>query len=30
MAAYEFKIDAHEFDNQRVLVTGGTKGLARQ
>jgi len=29
MAAYEFKIDAHEFDNQRVLVTGGTKGIGQ-
>ena len=29
MAAYEFKVDAHEFDGSRVLVTGGTKGIGQ-
>jgi NAD(P)-dependent dehydrogenase (short-subunit alcohol dehydrogenase family) len=29
MAAYDFTIDPHEFDRQRVLVTGGTKGIGQ-
>jgi NAD(P)-dependent dehydrogenase (short-subunit alcohol dehydrogenase family) len=29
MAAYESKIDPHEFDGRRVLVTGGTKGIGQ-
>jgi NAD(P)-dependent dehydrogenase (short-subunit alcohol dehydrogenase family) len=29
MAAYESKIDFHEFDGRRVLVTGGTKGIGQ-
>ena len=27
MAGYEFKIEPHEFDGKRALVTGGTKGI---
>jgi NAD(P)-dependent dehydrogenase (short-subunit alcohol dehydrogenase family) len=27
MAAHESRIDSHEFDGRRVLVTGGTKGI---
>jgi NAD(P)-dependent dehydrogenase (short-subunit alcohol dehydrogenase family) len=29
MGANEFKLDPHEFDGQRVLVTGGTKGIGQ-
>ena len=29
MAAYEFNIDPHEFENRRILVTGGTKGIGQ-
>src|SRR5215475_9927507 len=29
MTAYEFKLDPHEFDGKRVLVTGSTKGIGR-
>jgi NAD(P)-dependent dehydrogenase (short-subunit alcohol dehydrogenase family) len=29
MGAYEFKLDPHEFDGKRILVTGGTKGIGR-
>lgn len=29
MAAQEIKIDPHEFDGRRVLVTGGTKGIGQ-
>jgi NAD(P)-dependent dehydrogenase (short-subunit alcohol dehydrogenase family) len=29
MTAHEFKIDTHEFDDRRVLVTGGTKGIGQ-
>jgi len=29
MVAYEFKVDPHEFDGKRVLVTGGTKGIGQ-
>src|SRR3989442_13764228 len=29
MAAQEIKIDTHEFDGRRVLVTGGTKGIGQ-
>ena len=29
MAPYELKIDPHEFDGKRVLVTGGTKGIGQ-
>jgi NAD(P)-dependent dehydrogenase (short-subunit alcohol dehydrogenase family) len=29
MAKYENKIDPHEFDGRRVLVTGGTKGIGQ-
>ena len=29
MGADEFKLDPHEFDGKRVLVTGGTKGIGR-
>jgi NAD(P)-dependent dehydrogenase (short-subunit alcohol dehydrogenase family) len=27
IAAYEFKVEPHEFDGKRALVTGGTKGI---
>src|SRR6266498_3321458 len=29
MGADEFKLDPHEFDGKRVLITGGTKGIGR-
>jgi NAD(P)-dependent dehydrogenase (short-subunit alcohol dehydrogenase family) len=29
MPASDFKVDPHEFDGQRVLVTGGTKGIGQ-
>src|SRR5712692_10572084 len=29
MAASEFKVDPHEFDGKRVLVTGGSKGIGQ-
>jgi NAD(P)-dependent dehydrogenase (short-subunit alcohol dehydrogenase family) len=29
MPAHELKIDLHEFDGKRVLVTGGTKGIGQ-
>jgi NAD(P)-dependent dehydrogenase (short-subunit alcohol dehydrogenase family) len=29
MAAHEFKVDPHEFDGKRALVTGGTKGIGQ-
>jgi len=29
MATHESKIDPHEFDGKRVLVTGGTKGIGQ-
>ena len=29
MAASEVKVDPHEFEGKRVLVTGGTKGIGR-
>lgn len=29
MSADEFKLDPHEFDGRRVLVTGGTKGIGQ-
>src|SRR5262245_51739933 len=29
MAAHESKIDPHEFDCKRCLVTGGTKGIGQ-
>jgi NAD(P)-dependent dehydrogenase (short-subunit alcohol dehydrogenase family) len=29
MAAHEFNVDPHEFDNKRVFVTGGTKGIGQ-
>lgn len=29
MTAHESKIDPHEFDGQRVLVTGGTRGIGQ-
>src|SRR5262245_966565 len=29
MGSYEFKLDPHEFDGKRVLVTGGTKGIGQ-
>jgi NAD(P)-dependent dehydrogenase (short-subunit alcohol dehydrogenase family) len=29
MPTQDLKIDPHEFDNQRVLVTGGTKGIGQ-
>jgi NAD(P)-dependent dehydrogenase (short-subunit alcohol dehydrogenase family) len=29
MPTHEFKIDPHEFDGKRVLVTGGTKGIGQ-
>jgi NAD(P)-dependent dehydrogenase (short-subunit alcohol dehydrogenase family) len=29
MAAQKFKIDPHEFDGKRCLVTGGTKGIGQ-
>ena len=29
MATSEFRVDPHEFDGKRVLVTGGTKGIGQ-
>jgi hypothetical protein len=29
MAAYESKVDPHEYDGKRALVTGGTKGIGQ-
>jgi NAD(P)-dependent dehydrogenase (short-subunit alcohol dehydrogenase family) len=29
MASYEFKLDPHEFDGRRGLVTGGKKGIGQ-
>ena len=29
MTAHQFKIDPHEFDGRRILVTGGTKGIGK-
>src|SRR5713101_5991905 len=29
MAAHDFKLDPHEFDGKRALVTGGTQGIGQ-
>ena len=29
MAGYEFRVDPHEFEGKRVLVTGGTQGIGQ-